>query len=107
LIYDLLSIPEVIKRRTPLFIVGSKADLPAARSVTVIRDELEKEIDAIRENRQQSDYVETDAGGRLFLGREGVQFDFSQLGNPITFGACSVDGNDSASVLEFIEHIAK
>jgi signal recognition particle receptor subunit beta len=106
-LYDLLSVPEVVKKRIPFLIVGSKSDLPNARSVTVIRDELQKEIDAIRENRQQSDYVEIDAGGHLFLGREGIPFDFGHLRNPVTFGSCSVNNNDVGTVIDFIDGVAK
>jgi signal recognition particle receptor subunit beta len=106
LLYDLLSLPEIVRRRVPVLIVGAKSDLLGARPPSVIRSELEGELGTIRANRQQSNYVESGDAAPLFLGDENAAFKFDQLSNPVTFGQISVTANETGDVLNFLERIA-
>jgi signal recognition particle receptor subunit beta len=107
LLYDVLSLPEIVKRKVPMLIVGAKSDLLGARTPAVIRNELEGELGTIRTNRQQANYVETGDAAPLFLGEEGAAFKFDQLTNPITFGQASVTAHETGDVLNFLERIVK
>lgn len=108
LLYDILSTPDIIKNRVPVLIVGAKTDLHNARPIDVIREELEKEFDYIRSNRQQSDQVEGGQTEFLYLGDDGSEFTFEQLHtNRIIFGTCSVNNDSVQEVEKFIEKYVK
>jgi hypothetical protein len=102
---DLLKVREVVKRRTHVYIVGAKMDIPTAPSVSLIRDKLQRKIDTIRDNRQQSNHIET---GRKPLPRgRGRAIQLRPARQPVSFGCCSVGANDTAAVRDLIERIAK
>lgn len=42
-------------------------------------------------------------GGNVFLGKEGKDFDFSQLATPVEFGETSALKNDKSADVEAIE----
>ncbi|EAY04042.1 hypothetical protein TVAG_055280 [Trichomonas vaginalis G3] len=108
LLYDVLSQPEIIKNRVPVLILGAKTDLHSARPIDVIREELEKEFDYLRNNRQQSDQVEGGNSEFLFLGEENAEFNFDQLyTNKIWFRTCSVNNDSTQDVMDFIEKMVK
>ena len=107
LLYDVLCTPELIKKNVPILIVGSKTDIVGSRSIDIIEKELQSEIGFIRDNRQQSNYVDSSERSSFFLGEEGKEFEFSQLVNPISFATCSVNNDDSSQVMDFIEKMTK
>jgi hypothetical protein len=102
LLYDLLSLPEIVRRRIPVLIVGAKSDLLGARSPSVIRSELEDALGTI--------LLETSCVQRghalVVLGDERAAFKFDQLSNPIIFGQISVTANETGDVLNFLKQIA-
>lgn len=107
LLTDILSVKEIIESRVPILVLGSKNDKFGARNVDTIKDELEYEMNQIRTNRKQANYVENESSEYLFLGDEDEDFHFSQIEhtNKVTFGSCSVKNNDLKDVYNFIEKI--
>ncbi|OHT02322.1 Signal recognition particle receptor subunit beta [Tritrichomonas foetus] len=104
-LYDILSEPEITKNKVPLLILATKSDIDGARDIDLIQQELEKEIDFIRSNRLKSNYVEDGESEQLFIGEEGKDFAFSQLINPVSYGACSHTAIDQ--VQDFINVIMR
>lgn len=108
LLYDILSTTEIIKNRVPILIFGGKTDLHNARPIELIREELEKEFQFIRSNRQQSDFVENGESNFLFLGDEKEEFNFDQLyTNKIFFRTGSVNNDSTQDVKAFLEKMVK
>ena len=107
LLYDILSLEEVIKRKLPVLVVCGKSDMVGARDPDVVREEMEKEFDYIRKNRLQSNYVGNGEEEQLFLGDENEEFTFAQIRNPVDFVACSVNSNNTSEVMAYLEKIAK
>ncbi|KAH0795883.1 Signal recognition particle receptor subunit beta [Histomonas meleagridis] len=103
-LYDILCVPEIYTKRIPIMILSTKNDIPGSRSIDIIKSELEREIDDIRANRQQSNFVENNEN--IFIGEQGKEFEFSQLNNNVQFATCSVVHEDISEVLKFIQENA-
>ena len=105
LLYDILSTKEIYKNKVPILIFGGKTDLHTARPIDLIREELEKEFQFIRTNRQQSDFVSSgNDSDFLFLGDENEDFNFDQLyTNKIIFSTGSVVNDSTQDVTAFLE----
>ena len=102
LLYEVFSVPEIIKNRVPVLIFCAKSDLPNTAPIFIIRKELEKEFESIRLNRQQ------DVPNFVFLGNKKKYFNFSQLRrNKIMFTAGSAKNKSIKNVLYFLEKMVK
>lgn len=107
MLYDLLSIEEIIKNRTKFCVVCAKSDIPGARDKDLIKREIEAEFNTIRSNRLQANYVENGEEQQLFLGDEGSDFEFSQISNPLEFVSCSVNANNVNEVNDYLAMVVK
>jgi len=89
-LYTLLADPLVQKRCMPILIACNKQDHPLSKTPKVIKNQLEKELNAIRVTRAAS-LGSTDDGDsqRLILGDPNKELTFANLRNPIEFVACS------------------
>jgi len=90
LLYTLLADPLVQKRGMPILIACNKQDHPLSKTPKVIKNQLEKELNAIRLTRAAS-LGTTDDGDsqRTILGDPNKELTFANLRNPIEFVACS------------------
>ena len=107
LLYDMLCLDEVIKRKVPVLVVCAKSEIAGARGCDIIKKEMETEFEYIRKNRLQSNFVGTGDEEQLFLGNEDEEFTFDQIRNPVDFLSCSVNANSIAEVTAYLEKAAK
>ena len=92
--------------KVPILIFCLELDLHNARPIELIREELEKEFQFIRSNRQQSDFVENGESNFLFLGDEKEDFNFDQLyTNKVTYCSGSVNNDSTKDVNTFLEKL--
>lgn len=102
-LYDILIEEQIYKRKVPILITATKIDTPNSRPIDLIQSELERELEFIRKNRQQSTYVEHNEASTLFIGNEDSEFTFSQLVNPVDFATCSITAENVKEVSDFID----
>ena len=100
-LYDIFSLKEIYTRKIPILIASTKTDLEGSRSIEIIKSELEKEITDLRANRQQSNFVEND--DNIYIGEEGIDFEFSQLPNDVQFGTTTTISDQISTVVDFID----
>ena len=89
-LYTILADPAVTGRRVPILIAANKQDQPLAKSAAVIRKQLEKELQVIRETRA-ADLASTNESGtaQALVGHADKEFSFQDLRNRVSFVDCS------------------
>jgi len=96
-LYNVLADPAISKRRVPILVACNKQDEAKAKSAKVIQNQLEKEINTIRETRRSA-LGSTDAGSdnadAVVIGNPDRDFKYSDLKTPIEFVDCSSVGRD-------------
>ncbi|XP_067102558.1 signal recognition particle receptor subunit beta [Osmerus mordax] len=93
-LYFLLT-DSVVSRTTPSLVVAcNKQDITMAKSAKLIQQQLEKELNTLRVTRSAALSAQDGslAGGAVFLGRKGRDFEFSQLPMGVEFVECSARG---------------
>ncbi|XP_077422390.1 signal recognition particle receptor subunit beta [Vanacampus margaritifer] len=84
----------VLCRNTPTLLVAcNKQDITMAKSAKLIQQQLEKELNTLRVTRSAAlSSQDGSAGGSVYLGKKGKDFDFSQLPMKVEFLECSARG---------------
>ncbi|RWS03506.1 signal recognition particle receptor subunit beta-like protein [Dinothrombium tinctorium] len=90
-LYDVIADPVIHKKRVPILIACNKQDEPKAKTAKVIQNQLEKEINAIRETKTSalSFTDEVNNSDRKIVGDLNKDFQFSDLKLKIEFGDCT------------------
>lgn len=102
-LYSLLSIISV-EKHIPVLVLCNKQDQTMAKGCGVIKTLLEKEINLLRLTKS-SQLELTDASlSNTFLGKTGVDFEFTHLNMNVQFAECSAYNKDSDST-ENIEEL--
>ncbi|XP_069004289.1 signal recognition particle receptor subunit beta [Embiotoca jacksoni] len=85
----------VISRNAPSLLVAcNKQDITMAKSAKLIQQQLEKELNTLRVTRSAAlSSQDGSAGGSLYLGKKGKDFEFSQLPMKVEFLECSARGS--------------
>jgi len=102
-LYDIVCDPSVASRRKklPILIACSKQDVNLAKSVEVIRNQLEKEFTLLNTTRAASlDSTDGSSSGQGVLGQKGKSFDFEQLGQKVQFCQCAAVKSDTNKSLK-------
>ncbi|KAF5298171.1 hypothetical protein FQA39_LY02595 [Lamprigera yunnana] len=82
-------------KNTPVVIVSNKQDMPLAKTSTVIKSMLEKELNSLRITKSsQLESVDPKGQKLKVLGKEGVDFMFSHLPFPVEFVETSVSSKE-------------
>jgi len=106
-LYAILADDVVRGRRIPVLVACNKQDEPKAKSAKVIQNQLEKEINAIRDTKSGAlgSTGGGDADGTIVLGRADKDFLFGDLKSPIDFADCSAIGanNDRGEINDSAE----
>ncbi|XP_063974627.1 signal recognition particle receptor subunit beta [Diachasmimorpha longicaudata] len=87
-LYTLLC-DSIVHKSFPVLVLCTKQDQALAKSCTVIKNLLEKEMNLVRVTKS-SQLEATDASSRnTFLGKRGKDFEFDDVSERIEFGECS------------------
>lgn len=101
-LYTVLSDPSINKYRVPVLVACNKQDEAKAKSSKVIQNQLEKELNNIRETRISAlASTDSDDPASFIIGNPNRDFQYSDLKVPIEFVDCS------AKVGEQVEPIWK
>jgi len=98
-LYDILCDPIVgLKRKKlPILIACNKQDVSLAKSVDVIKNQLEKEFTLLNTTRAASlESTDGSVENKNVLGQRGKSFDFSHLGQKVQFCECSATKNSKS-----------
>ncbi|KAL9971443.1 hypothetical protein ACROYT_G023965 [Oculina patagonica] len=114
IMYDILGDKYLSKSATSILVVCNKQDLTMAKSQSVIKSQLEKEINTLRVTRAAA--LEGQDGGStstaVYFGKKGKDFEFSHvLPVAVEFAECSAKGQadgeaDISAVEKWLEKIA-
>lgn len=104
-LYNLISDPYVNSNAIPILIACNKQDLPLAKTLSVIKKQLEKELGALRKAKLgdyslNADDKKSSEVVRIFGNPDQSDFTFKQLRNKIEFINCSAKGDDSNNLNE-------
>ena len=88
LVYTVISDVVVSSKRLPILIVCNKQDEPKAKSSQVLRKQLEKEINVLRETKAAS-LQSTEDESNALLGKSNKPFEWNDLKNTVDFVDCS------------------
>jgi len=107
-LHSILSIKTVHKNSPPLAVFCNKQDGGLAKTAQVIKTLLEKEIEKVRvTSSHQLEGLEGETSNKVFLGKEGKSFEFSDISNSVTFVEGIANDIDSLSkVREWLIKIA-
>jgi len=98
--YDILTSKTLMNSKPALIICCNKQDLPTAKSCSVIRSQLEKEIEAMRSTRAAAlkGTDEAQAASHVDVGKKGKPFEFCHVGSNVEFMECDLKKKNIASV---------
>lgn len=85
-LYDLFIHPDVLENQTPFLLACNKTDLPAAKTVAGVREDLQREIERLRVSRAAA--LEGEDAAEKFIGVHGKPFALEDA--PIPVSLCSV-----------------
>jgi len=107
-LHALLSNPTFHSNRAPVLVVCNKQDHSLAKSASVVRSALEKEIDKVRVSRSnQLEGQEGSSSGGVMLGKQGKAFQFSDLRQDFQFLEVTATEPESLkSVAQWLKVIA-
>jgi len=107
-LFAALSDPAVADKALPVLVACNKQDLPLAKGSSVIRRELEKELNLLRRTQARSlDDTEHQEKSMVFLGNMDKEFSFDDLQNEVTFSETSSVSDDGLRELkEFLTAVA-
>ncbi|XP_043219718.1 signal recognition particle receptor subunit beta-like [Amphibalanus amphitrite] len=99
-LYTVLTDPAVAALRPPLLVLCNKQDQMQAKGASLIRTQLEREINTLRWTKSSSLQGTDDSSTTATLGREGEDFEFSHLRQPVEFveGSCGANEDDEPSL---------
>ena len=85
--YTLLADPAVRNGKVPILVVCNKQDLAKSKSSKIIKNQLEKELNTLRETRSASLESTSEEGNQtsFFLGHPNKEFSFNDVKNSIEF----------------------
>lgn len=99
LIYTVISDPVISSKRIPILVVCNKQDEPKAKSAQVLRKQLEKEINVLRETKAASlQSTEDENSSSPLLGKANKSFEWSDIKNSVDFVDCSCFYEDDNSL---------
>lgn len=104
-LFNLISDPYINSNSIPILIACNKQDLPLAKTLSVIKKQLEKELGALRKAKLgdyslNSDEKRMKSVIQIFGDPEQNDFTFKQLRNKVEFINCSAKGDDSNNLNE-------
>lgn len=104
-LYTLISDPYVNSHSIPILIACNKQDLPLAKTLSVIKKQLEKELGILRKAKLGDFSLSSDDRKireliQIFGNPDQSEFSFKQLRNRIEFINCSAKGDDSNNLNE-------
>ena len=104
-LYTLISDPYVHSNSIPILIACNKQDLPLAKTLSVIKKQLEKELGLLRKAKLGDFALSSDDKKmreliQIFGNPDQSDFSFKQLRNKIEFVNCSAKGDDSNNLNE-------
>nr|CAG4635026.1 EOG090X0C7N [Alona affinis] len=108
-LYTILSDPVVTSNRPPVLVLCNKQDHALAKGAQVIRSQLEKEMNLLRNTKSHQLEAVTESGGRKahHLGREGKDFEFVDvMPIKVDFAPCSAQSGDLDSLEKWLESVA-
>ncbi|XP_037123973.1 signal recognition particle receptor subunit beta [Syngnathus acus] len=92
-LYVLLTDPVLCCTAPALLVVCNKQDITMAKSAKLIQQQLEKELTTLRVTRSAAlSAQDGSAGGSVYLGKKGKDFDFNQVPMKVEFLECSARG---------------
>lgn len=96
LVYTIISDSVVSSRKLPILVVCNKQDEAKAKSAQVLRKQLEKEMNVLRETRAASlaSTEEKDDSRSALLGKPNKTFEWTDIKNSIDFVDCSCIAED-------------
>ncbi|KAK6478513.1 signal recognition particle receptor subunit beta-like [Huso huso] len=108
-LYSLLTDAEIVKNAPALVVTCNKQDITMAKSAKVIQQQLEKELNTLRVTRTAALSTQdgSTAGGTVYLGKKGKDFEFSQLPMKVEFVECSAKGYKAEDGEADIEQLEK
>ncbi|RXN01292.1 hypothetical protein EOD39_7239 [Acipenser ruthenus] len=108
-LYSLLTDAEIVKNAPALMVTCNKQDITMAKSAKVIQQQLEKELNTLRVTRSAALSTQdgSTAGGTVYLGKKGKDFEFSQLPMKVEFVECSAKGYKAEDGEADIEQLEK
>lgn len=88
-LYDVFANKTMMRNRVSILIACNKQDVPTAKSCTVIKSQLEKELNALRKTRSAAllDMVDYASSKNQDIGKSGQDFEFSHV-HPIKVAFC-------------------
>lgn len=101
-LFDVLSNPQVQRRRLPVLLVCNKSERITAHPVDFIRKRLEKEIDSLRATSGTLEDTSGKGGAAPKVGRTGEEFQFAHLANKVSAVSLSVTEGELDEVKGFI-----
>lgn len=104
-LYTLIADPYVNAHSIPILIACNKQDLPLAKTLSVIKKQLEKELGVLRKAKigdlsLNADDRKIREVHQIFGNPDQSEFSFKQLRNKIEFINCSAKGDDSNNLNE-------
>jgi len=99
-LYTVLTEPTLAALQPPLLVLCNKHDQSLAKSAGLIRTQLEREINTLRWTKSSSLQGTDDSSAVASLGREGEDFQFGQLRQPVEFveGSCGATAGEEAEL---------
>jgi len=107
-LYTILLDPVIADNISSLLVVCNKQDLPLARTTTVVKGLLEKELNALRVTKSsQLESVDQKSSKTAVLGKEGKDFSFASLPLKVDFVGASAlgDAADRADLEKWLENL--
>lgn len=101
-LYDIIANKAWIKMKPAILIACNKQDLPISKSCSVIKNQLEKEINTLRFTRsaalQRTD--ELNSPKETLVGKQGKDFQFSHVPSKIDFVECNLKEHNLLNLLD-------
>nr|CAG4641992.1 EOG090X0C7N [Eurycercus lamellatus] len=107
-LYQIVSDSVVISNRPPVLVLCNKQDHALAKGSQVIRTQLEKEMNVLRNTKSNQLEAISEAGGKkTYLGREGKDFEFIDLlPLKVDFAASSAQTGDLEQLEKWLDMVA-
>jgi len=102
-LFSLLTNKIINRNKIPFLIACNKKDIITAHHQTSIRNQLQKEIEKLRQTRKLIPVQNQDEAEDIPLGMDGESFVFDHLDNEVTFCECSAKQGSLEQVVQFLD----
>ncbi|KAF8821568.1 signal recognition particle receptor beta subunit protein [Cardiosporidium cionae] len=99
-LYDLFTSSQLRAQPLPFLLACNKSDLHSARPPSLIKEDLEREIEKVRISR--SALLEGQERSDIYLQADGLPFAFHSAPCPLEICQCSAKSGDVSSIISFI-----